>query len=496
MKLIRGKLVETFFIQPNKRVGWNRNVGQEIPNVGFVDSGAGRGAGVREQVQINNGPQTPAPSQPAIDLWIPLLFWFNQDPRLSIPSVSIPYGQRFIDVTLANANQILQHVGYTPFDDNPGGNPPPVPNVQVCELYINNIFVNPEIHDIFIKRIGFSLIRVHRQQSTRTNKSADRILHQQLKWPIETLYMGLRPVDNINVNSTKLLDSWYVYARTQENDFITCSLANTFNAVQPANMLVPTLSSGTFTSVARGPITFPAFPTPGYLAATGPGGVVTVDDINKALAFQGVDTLYDPGAFANPLIPTPAELVSNLPSVYCHASYQTCHPTINVLTIEAHGIPLYRDIPSAFFNQYVPFTYGGQHINTPVDCGALMVTFNLYPGSYQPSGHVNVSRAREFYIDFVRNQINGVDDTSNADLVVVAIAINFLLISDGSAVNFWQLKVHAKTCASKIISLLLDMTLQRSQIAGTPLELTLRPILGNQSMEPQGNLVEGFSVKY
>lgn len=136
----------SFFVQPNKRVGWNRNVGQEVPNVGFIDSGAGRGAGVRQQVQINNGPQTPAPSQPAIDLWIPLLFWFNQDPRLSIPSVSIPYGQRFIDVTLANANQILQHVGYTPFDDNPGGNPPPVPNVQVCELYINNIFVNPEIN--------------------------------------------------------------------------------------------------------------------------------------------------------------------------------------------------------------------------------------------------------------------------------------------------------------------------------------------------------------
>jgi hypothetical protein len=208
--------------------------------------------------------------------------------------------------------------------------------------------------------------------------------------------------------------------------------------------------------VARGPITFPTFPTTGYLAATGPGGVVTVDDINKALAFQGVDTLYDPGAFANPLVPTPAELVTNLPSVYCHASYQTCHPTINVLTIEAHGIPLYRDIPSAFFNQYVPFTYGGQHINTPVDCGALMVTFNLYPGSYQPSGHVNVSRAREFYIDFVRNQINGVDDVSNADLVVVAIAINFLLISDGELCTVAPSKVHIKVWASNNVSAFLN----------------------------------------
>jgi len=406
-------------------------MGQELSDDGFMNSGLGRGAGVRQKVQINSGPQTPKAVQPQIDLWVPLLFWFNQDPRLSIPSVSIPYGQRFIDVTLANANEILQHVGYSPVDDAPGNNPPPVPNVNVCELFINNIFVNPEIHDIFIKRIGFSLIRVHRQQSTRTSNSTDRILHQQLKWPIETMYLGLRPTANINVQSTALLEGWHQYSRLQQNEFTTCSIGNSFfvnsapAGITAADLNVP----GVFASLVGGAIDFntpqPGFPLGSLIVPTLANNVVSYGDINRALLVQGVDILYNvdnvPGDNLAGFPTTIADLTDNLPSPYCVASYQSCEPILQSITVEAHGIPLYRDIPADFFNHYVPYTYGGAHINTPKDCGVQMITFNLYPGSYQPSGHVNISRAREFYIEFTRTKVNGADDVSMCDLVVVAI---------------------------------------------------------------------------
>jgi hypothetical protein len=75
---------DKFFITPNKRVGWDRSVGQEVPWMGIgdvnrdpVSGNHGRGAGVREQLSFLNGPQTPKPTQPALDLWIPLIFWFN-----------------------------------------------------------------------------------------------------------------------------------------------------------------------------------------------------------------------------------------------------------------------------------------------------------------------------------------------------------------------------------------------------------------------------------
>lgn len=38
------------------------------------------------------------------------------------------------------------------------------PTVKSIALYVNNLFTHPAIHDLYIKRIGFSLVRVHRRQ--------------------------------------------------------------------------------------------------------------------------------------------------------------------------------------------------------------------------------------------------------------------------------------------------------------------------------------------
>jgi hypothetical protein len=74
---------EKFFVTPEKRVGWARNMGQELPNEGYTTvtstSLAGsqnfRGALCREGVTFWDGPQTSKIVQPQLDLWIPLLFW-------------------------------------------------------------------------------------------------------------------------------------------------------------------------------------------------------------------------------------------------------------------------------------------------------------------------------------------------------------------------------------------------------------------------------------
>ena len=423
---------QKFFVTPNKEVGWFRNVGQEVSKQGFVDVAGGRGAGVRQAVALNDGPQTPKVTQPAVDLWLPLLFWFNQDPRLAIPSVSIPYGQRFIDVEFARASQILQHVGATRADDNPT-NPPPTPDIETCELYINNIFVNPEIHDIFIKRIGFTLIRVHRQQSVRVNTSTVEMLLNQLKWPIETIYVGLRPSENVNEQLPGMLTKWHVYAQVLDQAVDLCSVGNSFvlDSTGPfANPAHPTAAE--LENAIR-----PTVPISGGAGISLPAGSInanthvhppnpTVTEINESLAALGLPGFSDAaGAYADPSNPTVAELLAAAPSIHCTAFYGTTVPTLDSLSIQAHGVNLYQDTPFAFYNQYIPYTYGGNNVRTPKTQDVAMITFNLYPGSYQPSGHVNVSRAREFYLNFSSPQVSS---QYPADLIIVAIAINFLLI--------------------------------------------------------------------
>jgi hypothetical protein len=106
-------------------------------------------------------------------------------------------------------------------------------------------------------------------------------------------------------------------------------------------------------------------------------------------------------------------------------------PTIETINISAHGIDIYKQFPASFFNSYTTYHYGGPNINAPKDVGSLFVPFCLYPGTYQPSGHINVSRAREFYMTYSATTF---DPTAVSPLtgllVVIASAINFLLISD------------------------------------------------------------------
>lgn len=179
-----------FSVQENKKLSWNRCVGQEVPKFATLTQNPGVD-NYRERKLILDGPQTPKDEQPALDLWVPLIFWFNQDSRLSIPSIAIPFGQRFIKVELASASEVVFGVDYG------GGGGINRPQIEFSELYINNIFVNPEIHDIFIKRVGFALIRVHRYQRNPLSTGEDQIQLDQLKWPTETFFIGVKPTVNV-----------------------------------------------------------------------------------------------------------------------------------------------------------------------------------------------------------------------------------------------------------------------------------------------------------
>ena len=349
-----------FMVGADKMTGWARNMGQEMTQEGYFqyDTSAASvvaPAGSRGMVNVRNGYQTYRETHDDVSLFIPLLFWFNTDVALAIPSVAIPYGQRYITVDLADKDDLVRVI-VNPSATNALTAPViTTPTIRTCELYINNIFVQPDIHDIFIKRIGFTLVRVHRRQTSNINKETDQILLQQLKWPIEDIKCGMRPtankVSNPDVTTTGASDS---ISDPRMEDWHRFSQVST-------------------TEVA-------------------------------------------------------ANVTTGVASAYVLKT-ETNH--VKTLTIQAYGIDLYKQLPAQFFNSYVPYHYGGWNIVTPTDPGLFMITFNLYPGSYQPSGHINLSRAREFYLEYDSSYVTS---TTTADLVVIATAINFLLISDGSAI--------------------------------------------------------------
>jgi hypothetical protein len=474
-----------FSVQPNKMAGYQRCVGQEQSEDGYVDQANWANSGVapsginyRFAAKTFSGDQTPTGQKNVTvfkQMLIPLLFWCNRDVRLAVPSVAIPFGQRFINVQLAPAVNLCNLV---PRGANAGNFSPAsiggtlnysnmISNIQ---LYINNIFVNPEVHDIFIKRIGFSLIRVHKSQVYNATTSSGSVLLQALKWPIESLFVGMRPsVYNSSdpTNAAQYLDQWHTF---QQNTLVSRSQTgwqqsqvtvknaaynvpkSTFNnstgnaATQLQLSNGATLSAGVnvFNGLASGDIiTIPLTTTNSSIAApqtivlnvvqvvadsTVAGYVVFSQQVGNAAVVAAL------GNSANISVsPTTAAVASVQGSISAPqtVTVRTQQPTLDSLAIQAHGINIYDTFVSQFYNSYLPYNFGGGQIKTPEDIGACLITFCLFPGSYQPSGHMNLSRAREFYLNYTSSVIS----TNNPGLLIVSgSAINFLLISDGSAI--------------------------------------------------------------
>jgi hypothetical protein len=427
-----------FQVSPNKIVGWNRLVGQENPLQGYVDQpnwayNTQSAQSFRYGLQVFNGAQTPKNNADVsgLELYVPLLFWFNRDVRLSIPSVAIPFGQRFLSMTLAAGSELVDLVprGDGTWSSPNGSVSSPTVNL---ELYINNIFVNPDVHNIYIQRIGFSLIRVHRQQQATLSQTTTEVLMQQLKWPIEFLFVGVKMTEywapTTSVSLRQNLQNWHRFTKVTDTTY------NSGGQLSYKKYRPGTAASTVAIVAATGGVTGV---NTDFVDSVAVGDTLVVNGLQLSVTtVTSVTAITVNAGLTGPQLDVDIAATTGyyfLKPQGLKVSAQVPSRTVTELSVRAHGINIYNAFPAEFYNSYLPYHYGGPNINTPSDIGAMMVPFCLYPGTYQPSGHINVSRAREFYLNCVCDPAV-INNSTTGELLVLASAINFLLISDGSAI--------------------------------------------------------------
>jgi hypothetical protein len=258
------------------------------------------------------------------------------------------------------------------------------------------------------------LIRVHRQQIfTITPGTSSADLHlQQLKWPIEYLFVGAKVKDYFSSSDAGLmrqnLDAWDRYSY----------YANATYKTTGQNILLETaLCAGAVTTdgtAADAAITLGMVDDTGALdgTATLAQALTAGDTVKIGGAYYGVSTGAAAAAAVTGVVVRPASSAVITPSTTLATSsrkvtvqglehqVKTWSATLDTINISAHSIDIYKEFPTAFFNSYTTYHYGGFNLNAPKDVGSLFIPFCLYPGTYQPSGHINISRAREFYLSF------------------------------------------------------------------------------------------------
>jgi hypothetical protein len=409
-----------FHVPPNKKTGWLRNIGQEIPTLGYITADPTYDF-QREYRWFGFGNQTFKQSHDEVELWIPLIFWF-QDVRNSLPNFLIPYGQTDVTIKLADVADIVG------FADYGGGGAYIKPTISLCEMYINNIFLMPEVNQLFIKKFGFSLIRIHGRHTSELSISSDNVLLNNLKWPTECLYVSFRPRSNL-----ALSQYWHKSSTLTTNNVKVPIVAKNGSTVITGNFGATTSTSAVVVFGAGPALSgivnyynnYDLTITGGagynsndisqnrYVVTAYSGGTNVVNVVGWNGDIPNTTTTYD--------LFTP-QVAINVAQIYKESA------TIDNLEIKAHDISIYRKTSESFFNSYLPYRFG-TNVNTPEDRGRYFINFNFNPGEHNPSGHVNISRAREFYMNYESTLIS---NTNLVDLIVSSRAINFLLVDSGA----------------------------------------------------------------
>ena len=179
-----------FHVSKDLQSGWEKCVGQETSKMGtfFQDP---ENQNVREKKLIYDGFQTPKQTHDQLDLYIPLIFWYNLDPAFALSNWNITYDKCFIEVDFENINDCVSVIDYA----NDGGKYIE-PSITVCELVTNHVYTTPEVAELFKHRTQFSIIRVHKRVERILNKPFDSVNISDIKFAVENVYVRFRPNSN------------------------------------------------------------------------------------------------------------------------------------------------------------------------------------------------------------------------------------------------------------------------------------------------------------
>ena len=231
-----------FDVKDSIKEGYMKCVGQQVPKKGRVNqfattaglttrtlaggldgqvpaNGVNLGQlGYEEEVTVYDGPQSRSITKGSIELFIPLWFWWNKESEESLCVLTIPNCQRHVKLTMESLNNLVQM-----YDKN--GNPiaydaskwTVAPTYQTQELLVQNIYVNPEINDVYIDRIGFNMVRLHRYEEDNLVSASFNFRLNQLKWPVEE--MRIAAIPRANTLGTAIEDG-FTFGYVVPTDFV------------------------------------------------------------------------------------------------------------------------------------------------------------------------------------------------------------------------------------------------------------------------------------
>ncbi len=227
-----------FHVPDDKLNSWKRAVGQQIEQRGYInDSSQKYAPGHRIYVKTSTGLQTPknamewtATSSRAsrpndLEVFIPLLFWYNLDISQSIQNT----GNINITIDLAAQEHLFNYQSRGSSCKVSIGKA----TISTAELFVNNIYMDQRFYNDMYNKLSYRLIRTHRKyvHKVTEHRSTYTVLGLCNKMT-ETLYFGLRPC--INTQGESNLTNWHQFTNVTP-ETLSLSKSIEFNVICEKN---------------------------------------------------------------------------------------------------------------------------------------------------------------------------------------------------------------------------------------------------------------------
>lgn len=196
----------------------------------------------REYTKVSfDGHQTPSPVKKATHIMTPLHFWFNETRTNPLPILCMPEVDFYIKVCTpcldklfypAEGDTYIQetvHLTAQGVNANTYVNPHVelqrrvpflIPNSKVqadnncclsATLYLCNLYLEDQIHDILLHRISLILIRLSRESCMKINDTDCDKQHQvnNCRWPVEYTFIRDIPFENQDDTKNTTAEWWW-----------------------------------------------------------------------------------------------------------------------------------------------------------------------------------------------------------------------------------------------------------------------------------------------
>ena len=318
-------------------------------------------------------------------LVVPLEFWFNNQPNMYLPLVSLPYTDVSLKFKLNNLNKILAS-NYIILSE-------PTINIQVnidgiiLDTFEREMFGNNK-HEYLIERF------VQYPDNLIDNKSTT--IKMIFKNPVKDIYYKTEILDSSDTcfyNTKIIIDDWqkeYKNKRALYNEFIktciyTTDISN--NNSQDFDIIRTSIRENILKNSAR----FISF-SKSY--------ILIKYDIEMTIY---LDEKYQKNFKSDSLLNLLRKKKSNLElyytKIYKYKEIKTPISVIDSMVIKSNGSDLFREIDSTYFNKIIPYQ---KYLNS-VDMGYYVYSFALNPLEEQPSGHLNFSLLEDIVLKSENN---------------------------------------------------------------------------------------------